>query len=464
MPTRKESNFTSNKNDVKKRQSTTTKKSSSSKVGAAVVTAAVLGAVSKKNKKNHKKRNTFVLCLLLLLVIAISVGGIWWYTSKVEVWFMDESQIEYIGTSTEEYYKVKDEVRYKQTLEGKLPDISELLEDSEDYYVRWFDLEEGLEWDAKSSDAWEHKTHTYWDSKGYYLILVAYFYESAPKELPSITTPPLNPTNQDDIYPSYSGDYYENITTPTVNVLNMRLHDGFSPTSYKDAGSGGMLLIADNPPYNILDTFDSNKNADFIEELDLVYGIYDSQGFALTWANGKNFEREHVWPNGRLGMPRVTSTNKNQASDLHNLRAIGGVYTGSINQKRSDRYFVDDITNPILPHTVGSYAFYPGYKHIGDVARILLYQYIMYKDILKLPSSESDLINYKAYSLEGTFMPIWSEDNLRILSMWNYLDPVDDFEEHRNDCIYAFQGNRNPFIDKPSWFNIIVSELSLAVF
>ena len=30
---------------------------------------------------------------------------------------------------------------------------------------------------------------------------------------------------------------------------------------------------------------------------------------------------------------------------------------------------------------------------------------------------------------------------------WNEEDPVSDFERNRNDVIYSYQGNRNPFID-----------------
>jgi hypothetical protein len=35
------------------------------------------------------------------------------------------------------------------------------------------------------------------------------------------------------------------------------------------------------------------------------------------------------------------------------------------------------------------------------------------------------------------------------LIAWNKADPVDDLERHRNDVVYSFQGNRNPFIDNP---------------
>ena len=39
---------------------------------------------------------------------------------------------------------------------------------------------------------------------------------------------------------------------------------------------------------------------------------------------------------------------------------------------------------------------------------------------------------------------------------WNKLDPVDDYEIHRNNLLYRnFTNNRNPFIDFPQWADII---------
>ena len=36
---------------------------------------------------------------------------------------------------------------------------------------------------------------------------------------------------------------------------------------------------------------------------------------------------------------------------------------------------------------------------------------------------------------------------LSSLLSWNELDPVDAFEIQRNNRVYAYQGNRNPFVD-----------------
>jgi hypothetical protein len=37
------------------------------------------------------------------------------------------------------------------------------------------------------------------------------------------------------------------------------------------------------------------------------------------------------------------------------------------------------------------------------------------------------------------------------LLAWHQADPPDDAERRRNDVVFSFQGNRNPFIDRPEW-------------
>ena len=44
---------------------------------------------------------------------------------------------------------------------------------------------------------------------------------------------------------------------------------------------------------------------------------------------------------------------------------------------------------------------------------------------------------------------------LSSLLQWHIDDPVDDFEVNRNNIIYGYQENRNPFIDHPSLVSYI---------
>ena len=66
-------------------------------------------------------------------------------------------------------------------------------------------------------------------------------------------------------------------------------------------------------------------------------GIYSNHEIIPYWDGGKTWAREHVWPNSRLGIPRVSGSSTNQGADVHNLRAINK----GVNSSRSNRYFVD---------------------------------------------------------------------------------------------------------------------------
>ena len=49
----------------------------------------------------------------------------------------------------------------------------------------------------------------------------------------------------------------------------------------------------------------------------------------------------------------------------------------------------------------------------------------------------------------GSLTNLSNIGDLATLLQWHELDPVDDFEINRNNLIYGFQNNRNPFIDHP---------------
>lgn len=52
---------------------------------------------------------------------------------------------------------------------------------------------------------------------------------------------------------------------------------------------------------------------------------------------------------------------------------------------------------------------------------------------------------------------------LSTLLEWHEQDPPDVVEQYRNEVIFMFQGNRNPFIDHPEWVKCVAAGLGILV-
>ncbi len=166
-----------------------------------------------------------------------------------------------------------------------------------------------------------------------------------------------------------------------------------------------------------------------------IYGIYDGDLFPAVWDYGASYNREHVWPASKLGTKtsNVTNTTVSLTSDLHNLRAC----CPYVNTLKSNNDF-GSVTD--------SKTFYANYTgsghrgigdHRGDAARICFYMYIRYH-------REYNIVLNDQTNGSGKEMGV-----LSTLIEWSYDDPPDEFEIRRNNRIYEYQGNRNPFVDHP---------------
>jgi endonuclease G, mitochondrial len=69
----------------------------------------------------------------------------------------------------------------------------------------------------------------------------------------------------------------------------------------------------------------------------------------------------------------------------------------------------------------------------GAVARATLYFLLRYPGEINSTDSE------------------YTPDRIPTLLQWHQDHPVSDHELHRNQAIFAVQGNRNPLIDHPDW-------------
>ncbi len=137
-----------------------------------------------------------------------------------------------------------------------------------------------------------------------------------------------------------------------------------------------------------------------------------------------------MWAKSLLGEGGYDPGNSTKGidADLHNLRAADT----TVNSTRGNNKFINQVYNA---NGFGNYSshWYPGDHHRGDVARILFYMDIRWGDLTDLTK-----IGY-----------------LSTLIQWHISDPVDDFEIHRNNVIFGYQHNRNPFIDHPELVHAI---------
>ena len=242
---------------------------------------------------------------------------------------------------------------------------------------------------------------------------------------------PLNPTFG-LIASTQSENYYNSL-------------DGLSGTSLKQAIQDIIANPAIVRAQTYTDIIDVLKKADQNpKNSNEVWLLYTEQSRpkldyqTVSNSTGK-WNREHVYPRSRGGFYSIEAdeiadgqdvfwTTKADSlrhgnSDAHALRAADGPE----NSVRNNQNFgVSEYDGPI--GNGGSFK--------GDVARSIFYIVIRYNGI--------DVINgYPSDDPDGFI------GDLVTLLDWHRNDPPDDFEMNRNNVVYTWQFNRNPFIDLP---------------
>ncbi len=180
---------------------------------------------------------------------------------------------------------------------------------------------------------------------------------------------------------------------------------------------------------------DPNNSANVI----LIY-TGESVNAAQEWNGGSGWNREHVWAKSH-GFP---DDSQDAYRDAHHLRPCDP----SVNSARGTK----DFDNGGSPHSEAtecntdsdSWEVRPVEK--GDIARMMFYMATRYEGESGDPDLE--LVDYTG---TDTYTPYFGK--FSTLIQWNFEDPVDDFERNRNEVVFSYQGNRNPFIDHPEFVN-----------
>lgn len=223
-------------------------------------------------------------------------------------------------------------------------------------------------------------------------------------------------------------DYYDSLDGLSGAALEQALQDIIADPTVVRAQTYTDVI-------DILKEADQNP-----ENSNQIWMVYTEQGrakldFQTNASNIGKWNREHTFPRSLAGYNSIEADDTGDGidvfwtteadslrhgnSDAHALRAVDGQENSSRGNQHYGQY-----TGP--SGNLGSFK--------GDVARSVLYMQIRYNGLSVVngyPSTTGQM------------------GDLATLLDWHRNDPPDDFEMNRNNVVYNWQFNRNPFIDQP---------------
>ena len=165
------------------------------------------------------------------------------------------------------------------------------------------------------------------------------------------------------------------------------------------------------------------------------------------------WNREHVWAKSHGDFGNLVGP----GTDMHHIRPTDV----SVNGARAALDFdeggsiVYDGSIATLNFKDGD-SFEPRDEVKGDVARMIFYMAIRYEGE---PGDEVDLEVLNDPNSDKS-LKLGEYGDLDDLIRWHLEDPVDEKEILRNNIIFGYQGNRNPFIDMPTLVELIFGSAS----
>ncbi|KUJ56248.1 MULTISPECIES: endonuclease [Chryseobacterium] len=193
----------------------------------------------------------------------------------------------------------------------------------------------------------------------------------------------------------------------------------------------------------VMDMYSENPNGQ--DPYNYNHGLKQCGNYSIE---GDCYNREHVVPQS------LFNQNLPMRSDVHFVTPTDG----KVNGMRSN-YPFGKVGNASFTSLNGSKlgnsvsagfsgtVFEPIDEFKGDIARMILYFITRYETQLS-GFSNGNILGNSAYP----GLQIWE---LNQLLAWNTLDPVSSFEVARNNAAYVYQGNRNPYIDRPEFVTLV---------
>ena len=250
-------------------------------------------------------------------------------------------------------------------------------------------------------------------------------------------------TNVENLIPE---DYYKSAYGLTGETLKLALKKIISDSTKVRKHTYGdtteIIKIADQDPENssniwMLYTEAGRSKIDFQSNESSSIGKWN---------------REHILPQSRGGFSGGTSSSADgfniwQAtsasdflaghSDAHHIRPED---TSENSSRGNKNYGPSEYNGPSSSANLGSWR--------GDVSRSLFYMATRYTGF-------SIVDGYPANPSSTNNLTLGQIGDLKTLLEWHAQDPTDDYEKNRNNYVYTWQLNRNPFIDYPELIEYI---------
>lgn len=234
-----------------------------------------------------------------------------------------------------------------------------------------------------------------------------------------------------------SSSYYNGIdgkTTATLKTALCKIIDG-----HHDVGYDGLYKVYQKSDVRsdgkVWDMYSNATNFNFGQ----TCGTYQAEGAC--------FNREHSFPQSWFG----SGTPKSDAFQViptdgyvNNRRGnvpLANVGTATYSSKNGFSK-LGTCSDPGYSGKV----FEPNDEYKGDFARMYFYMATRYEENIASWKSKS---SEAAAVLAGNKYPAYKEWYIDVLLQWHRQDPVSQKEIDRNNAIYGYQNNRNPFIDYP---------------
>ena len=258
--------------------------------------------------------------------------------------------------------------------------------------------------------------------------------------------------------------YYAHVNTSSPSQLRCSLNATIKGhTAYPYSGGTTnvwtILEIADEDPLNAGKVLDVYRNHS-----------YTKVSSRAGTGSGLTYNREHTWPKslgfssetGNLGLPNSphTDTHMLYASDTNYNSDRGNKPYGNCSgctERATEAYNGAGGGSGVYPgnsNWFNTSVFQTWGKRKGDVARAVMYMAIRYEGGTHPTTGQNEpdleLTDNAALIVATSSSPAYM-GLLSTLLAWHQADPPDAAERARDEVIYSFQGNRNPFIDHPEW-------------